>query len=916
VTTSRTMATIGLVVCVWGLSARPAAAQPGNLNFFKNYFVTGDYRVHGIGLKGTGTNGFATAAINVSGIPEGADVLAAFLYWQTIVQQGNSGAAGATFRGFDISTAKELNPFGSAPCWSSGGGTGGADGAKKMKAYRADVRRYLPLGTNGKREANGSHQVMLPDSGSGNAVPMTLGASLVVLFRDPTPGTPLRSVVIYDGGYTMDQSTDSFTQTLQGFYQASLDGPAARMTHIVANGQAGFSERLLFDNQMLSNSINPFVGAQGPEWDNVEFTGLPLQPGASSAVVTVDHVNINPFDCLSWGAVIMSTAVQDTDLDGLLDIWESSTTTLFDPLGDALPNLAAMGASPTVKDVFIEIGHMWTNGYTAGQGVVGAHTHLPAKNALNMVAQAFRNAPVDPLPGNKFKGINIHFDVGSHHQPQSPPSLASCTNPATWTVECAIIPTSLARGGEAIEELACTATPCQFPDYPGTVGWKSGYRILRDQPLNYTTEPACVAAGLGCVRRFDRNRRDIFRYALFAHALGLPKSNDPASPDFHVPKQTSGIADFVGADLMVTLGFWDDFVGTDEIQASTLMHELGHTFGRRHGGDQGQPNCKPNYQSVMNYLFQVGLLINANGQPEIGYSKEVLPGLQESSLSEAAGLGTMLYRTRWYAPFSSSYIDQALNTTPATKFCTGVPVPLGLEVVRVDGTGVQPPIDWNADGQLSPPLSQDINFDNSVSALDPGTNDWLNLDLRQVGARRNVGLVSLDFGYTDVGSPNTLGYTDVGYTDLGYTDVGYTDVGYTDVGYTDVGITDLGYTDVGAPQSGDLDFTTAREQGGNAPFLNPAQMSAAKGKAAVILTWRGPNVANENATYTAFRVDGTGLTPANFASRIIVGTTTDPVATVTDTTVKNNNTYTYFVQAQLGNGDRTGISNLRTITVK
>lgn len=37
--------------------------------------------------------------------------------------------------------------------------------------------------------------------------------------------------------------------------------------------------------------------------------------------------------------------------------------------------------------------------------------------------------------------------------------------------------------------------------------------------------------------------------------------------------------------------------------AGTLMHELGHTFGLLHGGND-RVSCKPNYPSVMNYLYQ------------------------------------------------------------------------------------------------------------------------------------------------------------------------------------------------------------------------------------------------------------------------------------------------------------------------
>ena len=47
-----------------------AAAIGGNsLSFFKNYFVTGDYAVAGVGLRGRGVGGFAPANINMAGVP-------------------------------------------------------------------------------------------------------------------------------------------------------------------------------------------------------------------------------------------------------------------------------------------------------------------------------------------------------------------------------------------------------------------------------------------------------------------------------------------------------------------------------------------------------------------------------------------------------------------------------------------------------------------------------------------------------------------------------------------------------------------------------------------------------------------------------------------------------------------------------
>ena len=66
-----------------------------------------------------------------------------------------------------------------------------------------------------------------------------------------------------------------------------------------------------------------------------------------------------------------------------------------------------------------------------------------------------------------------------------------------------------------------------------------------------------------------------------------------------------------GNDLLISLGGWGlkDVVGSARnilinYQAGTVMHELGHNLGLNHGGNEGV-NDKPNYWSVMNYLYQL-----------------------------------------------------------------------------------------------------------------------------------------------------------------------------------------------------------------------------------------------------------------------------------------------------------------------
>ena len=172
---------------------------------------------------------------------------------------------------------------------------------------------------------------------------------------------------------------------------------------------------------------------------------------------------------------------------------------------------------------------------------------------------------------------------------------------------------------------------------------------------------------------FDANRKDSFRFGLYAHAKATPKSLLPclgvfgpagfdedgnclsgtANPLIHVPAGVSGTAEFPGGgDFLITLGLWDNtnFVGNDFGVASTTMHELGHTFGLGHGGD-ALPNCKPNYLSVMNYLFQLGGLIDSDGVPHLGYSGTDYLDISETSLSELYSVPGA-FRTSWYAPWS------------------------------------------------------------------------------------------------------------------------------------------------------------------------------------------------------------------------------------------------------------------------
>jgi hypothetical protein len=88
---------------------------------------------------------------------------------------------------------------------------------------------------------------------------------------------------------------------------------------------------------------------------------------------------------------------------------------------------------------------------------------------------------------------------------------------------------------------------------------------------------------------------------------------------------------------MVTLGAWSTPGGTDDQQAGTFMHELGHNLNLGHGGGD-HVNRKPNYHSVMSYNWQVPIS-SYSASWILDYSRYAFPDLDEGNLDETAGIG-------------------------------------------------------------------------------------------------------------------------------------------------------------------------------------------------------------------------------------------------------------------------------------
>src|SRR5262249_13979401 len=220
----RSLRTAVLFSIAIGAFAHSVTAAPATdaLKFWKNYFITGDYVVGGVGLRGHGVLdpnlnlSFSNGEINIGDttVPNGsspvpttngvpADIIAAYLYWQT--EEPASAAKPSAwlgyFRGQQIIGDVVGDPN-HLSCDQSN--------ANFARIYRADVLRYLDIDkTNNVRIGNGKHSLRLRDDGPSGPF-YTNGASLVLIYRTVVPGNPkavrLKSVVIYDGAYDFNKN--------------------------------------------------------------------------------------------------------------------------------------------------------------------------------------------------------------------------------------------------------------------------------------------------------------------------------------------------------------------------------------------------------------------------------------------------------------------------------------------------------------------------------------------------------------------------------------------------------------------------------------------------------------------------------------------------------------------------------------
>ena len=346
--------------------------------------------------------------------------------------------------------------------------------------------------------------------------------------------------------------------------------------------------------------------------------------------------------------IVVVRVNQDSDGDGLWDDWETSG---IDTDGDGVIDLdlPALGANPNHKDIFVEVD--WMDCTLAGSDCAAGdtHSHKPKAAAVAAVVNPFANAPVTNPDG--VNGINIHIDLSNAFPHQNNLNINGLCF----------------AGGSGI----------------------GSFDAIKADPANFgPTNP----------------RRFAYHYTLFTHQQVSTSTS-------------SGCGEFPGNDFQVALGGWnvgrgdidgdgtvDDNVGTIQQQAGTLMHELGHNLNLGHGGGDSV-NFKPNFLSIMSYRYQVSGIppTDPDGagplSGRIDYSRSALASLDETSLSEPAGVGDGTDNVFWSCPSGATTKSGVGNAA----------------------------LDWNCDGDTTDvSVSNNVNNDGATGTL-TGHDDWNNI---------------------------------------------------------------------------------------------------------------------------------------------------------------------------------------------
>jgi len=620
-----------------------AAQASANFKPYYSKTLNGGYVAHGVAMRNLGYG-----TITVDDVPAGAKVVKAYLFWSLMAPPKMTGFYYNKGKINGLSVTGSLVGTAANPSWPVA-----YYGAVPVMAYRADVTGKVNKAGNGTYQLTGFASAVTDGSDPNLAQPIAPaldGATLVIIYSKSN--YPKTTIKIYNGAVTIgNEHAQNVHLAVTGLKATGITG-LSQTTFIGADGY----------NTSGEGPVTKFFETELPD---IEWKGLSVPDGQGeyspsgntwdTATADLTHFIEPPENDFwftishsgmpfVWEAQVVSyaTGSQDTDGDKLPDGWELHGVNGLD--------LPGFGADPLHKDLFVEADYMTDIG----------HDHLLDYVHLQDIVNVFAAAPVSNPDGTN--GVNIHIDTGG----------AAYGDPAGTYPEFNL------GGGNGVPEDMTLGADTYYGDYDWTQfqEYKDAY--------------------------FARNRYGIFHYMIFAHDLtenedwwGISGISRNGWPDKTFAK---GAMDFI-----VSMGSWD-LMGTQSEREGTFIHELGHNLGLRHGGND-HVNYKPNYLSIMNYMYQTAGIWR-DGSVYYDYSR-VAPTLNEAKLSETKGLGSSAsgYGVMWFCP----------PQDPKKPW------------LRARDSSVTTEVDWNCNGTIEIGSKRvDVNFDYRFTTL-KSQNNWASI---------------------------------------------------------------------------------------------------------------------------------------------------------------------------------------------
>jgi hypothetical protein len=442
-------------------------------------------------------------------------------------------------------------------------------------------------------------------------------------------------------------------------------------------------------------SLPVTVAPGGSVTINLTFTpSLPWRAGTRNAALEISekkasqYVPLTGIGATCLGAVpSCSSGCPDSDGDGLNDAWEiaGGVDLNNDGVIDATNDLLLAGADPNTPDVYVHYDWMDYGGL-----------ETPCATAFDCPNTGVLGSPPvqctgPPVPGSAYSCV-ITCQTDNDCRSLGDPHLSDiCSgSPGAMTCKHTHDPEALVPG--ALQAVVARFATHGINLHIERGQARPHSHVISFRTLSEMTdgcEGGSVSSGTAGVGQyaesffdlkanyFDSKESPAYHYVIFSHYSGCDTA-DHCAYDGHfgqcalvngcgtVRAGSTGTSEINGNNFIVSLGAsindGEAFLTNPApggapvglfIIGGTFMHELGHNLGLRHGGGVSstpdpttctppdcedecttppEPNFKPNFLSVMNYLYQTSGIesVSAPGEfvpvnTRLDYSTQVLP---------------------------------------------------------------------------------------------------------------------------------------------------------------------------------------------------------------------------------------------------------------------------------------------------